>query len=81
VQLKDGAQIILVNGLHEESLKEREGWKPSDFVTGYLGFKMNDESAFQLRSLNKEIQNERLTVLTITGAILSDGIHHYCPFR
>ena len=54
-------------------------WKsdkaPGNFGTGYLGFKLDDQSAVQLRGLNIEIQNGRLAMLGILGMWASESIH------
>mmetsp|Transcript_36986 Transcript_36986/g.45224 ORF Transcript_36986/g.45224 Transcript_36986/m.45224 type:complete len:213 (+) Transcript_36986:114-752(+) len=75
VPLEGWVQIIVLIGLHEVLVKQREGRKPGDFGTGYLGLKMDDESSFQLNSLNKEIQNGRLAMLGILGMMASECVN------
>lgn len=75
VPIEGWVQMIVVIGLHEVLVKQREGRKPGDFGTGYLGVSVDDESAFQLKSLNKEIQNGRLAMLGILGMFASEVVN------
>lgn len=67
-------QIIVTIGLHEVLVRERDG-RPGDFGTGYLGMKMDDQSAGQIRALNVELSNGRLAMLGILGMFASENIH------
>lgn len=75
VPLLGWVQLVVLIGAHELLVKQRPGKKPGDFGTGYLGVKMDDESAKQLRALNVEIQNGRLAMLGILGMFASEKIH------
>jgi Chlorophyll A-B binding protein. len=75
VPLEGWVQMIVVIGLHEIFVKEREGRAPGDFGTGYFGFSMDDQSAKQLRSLSAEISNGRLAMLGILGMFASEFVH------
>jgi len=67
-------QMIITIGLHEVLVRERDG-RPGDFGTGYLGMKMDDQSADQIRALNVELSNGRLAMLGILGMFASENIH------
>jgi len=75
VPLEGWVQMIVVIGLHEVFIKEREGRAPGDFGTGYFGVAMDDQSAKQLRSLSAEISNGRLAMLGILGMFASEIVH------
>ena len=62
VPLAGWVQMIVVIGLHEIFLKQRENKAPGDFGTGYFGVALDDQSSVQLRALNVEVQNGRLYV-------------------
>jgi hypothetical protein len=69
-------QIAVVLGLHEIFVKEVPGKAPGNFGTGYLGLKLDEQSAKQLRALNVEVQNGRLAMLGILGMFASEIVHH-----
>eukprot|EP00545_Synedropsis_sp_CCMP1620_P009881 CAMPEP_0119013862 /NCGR_PEP_ID=MMETSP1176-20130426/9130_1 /TAXON_ID=265551 /ORGANISM="Synedropsis recta cf, Strain CCMP1620" /LENGTH=203 /DNA_ID=CAMNT_0006966987 /DNA_START=50 /DNA_END=661 /DNA_ORIENTATION=+ len=75
VPLAGWCQMIITIGLHEVLVKQRPGKVPGDFGTGYLGEKMDDQSAKQLRALNVELANGRLAMLGILGMWASEHIH------
>lgn len=77
VPLAGFVQMALLIGAHEILIRPVEGVDkaPGNFGTGYLGFKLNDQSAFQLRGLNVEVQNGRLAMLGILGMFASETIH------
>ena len=79
IPLAGCVQLVVLIGIHEVLVKSREGKKPGDFGTGYLGVKVDDESDFQLTSLNKEIQNGRLAMLGILGMWASEIVHNGEP--
>ena len=62
VPLAGWVQMIVVIGLHEVFIKQRENKAPGDFGTGYFGVALDDQSSVQLRALNVEVQNGRLYV-------------------
>jgi light-harvesting complex I chlorophyll a/b binding protein 1 len=62
VPLAGWVQMIVVIGLHEIFVKQRENKAPGDFGTGYFGVALDDQSSVQLRALNVEVQNGRLYV-------------------
>ena len=70
-------QIALLIGAHELLVKEIQAVDkaPGNFGTGYFGFKLDDQSAVQLRGLNVEVQNGRLAMLGILGMWASECIH------
>jgi len=76
IPLEGWVQIVVLIGLHEVLVKQREGRKPGDFGTGYLGVAVDDESSFQLNSLNKEITNGRLAMMGILGMMASEIVHN-----
>lgn len=75
VPLEGWVQIAVLIGLHEVIIKERPGKAPGDFGTGYWGVALDDQSAYQLRSLNAEIANGRLAMLGILGMFASEIIN------
>jgi light-harvesting complex I chlorophyll a/b binding protein 1 len=69
-------QIAVVVGIHEFAVREKtESDAPGDFGTGYLGVKLDSQSAKQLRLLNVEISNGRLAMLGILGMFASENVH------
>lgn len=75
VPLAGWCQMIVVIGLHEVFIKQREGRAPGDFGTGYFGFTMDDQSNKQLSSLSAEVSNGRLAMLGILGMFASEIVH------
>jgi len=77
VPLAGWVQIALLIGAHELLVKEIKAVDkaPGNFGTGYFGFKLDDQSAVQLRGLNVEVQNGRLAMLGILGMWASECIH------
>ena len=75
VPLAGWCQMIVVIGLHEILIKQREGRAPGDFGTGYFGFTMDDQSSKQLSSLSAEVANGRLAMLGILGMFASEIVH------
>ena len=76
VPLEGWCQMIVVIGMHEVFIKQREGKAPGDFGTGYFGFTMDDQSSKQLRALSVEISNGRLAMLGILGMFASEIVHN-----
>jgi len=76
VPLAGWCQMIVVIGLHEVLIKQREGRAPGDFGTGYFGFTMDDQSNKQLSSLSAEVSNGRLAMLGILGMFASEIVHN-----
>jgi len=62
-------QMIVLIGVHELVVQQREGKVPGDFGTGYFGIVLDDQSAKQLRLLNVELSNGRLAMLGILGMV------------
>jgi light-harvesting complex I chlorophyll a/b binding protein 1 len=75
VPLMGWVQMSVVIGVHEVLVKQRAGKKPGDFGSGYFGVVLDDESSYQLRVLNVEVQNGRLAMLGILGMFASENVH------
>jgi len=69
------AQLAIFVGFHELFLcRQKEGGVPGDFGLGYFGVTMKDE-AKKKRKLNIEIQNGRLAMLGILGAMAGEQVN------
>eukprot|EP00520_Triparma_pacifica_P013031 CAMPEP_0118650640 /NCGR_PEP_ID=MMETSP0785-20121206/10353_1 /TAXON_ID=91992 /ORGANISM="Bolidomonas pacifica, Strain CCMP 1866" /LENGTH=203 /DNA_ID=CAMNT_0006543025 /DNA_START=8 /DNA_END=619 /DNA_ORIENTATION=+ len=68
-------QMAVLVGIHEVVIKQREGKQPGDFGLGYFGTSLEDGSAYQKRTLNVEIQNGRLAMLGLLGAMAGEQIN------
>jgi len=68
-------QMAVLVGVHEVVVKQREGKQPGDFGLGYFGTSLEEGSAYQKRTLNVEIQNGRLAMLGLLGAMAGEQIN------
>eukprot|EP00592_Proboscia_alata_P009169 CAMPEP_0194360992 /NCGR_PEP_ID=MMETSP0174-20130528/8474_1 /TAXON_ID=216777 /ORGANISM="Proboscia alata, Strain PI-D3" /LENGTH=207 /DNA_ID=CAMNT_0039132875 /DNA_START=65 /DNA_END=688 /DNA_ORIENTATION=- len=75
VPIEGWVQMVVVIGMHEILIKQREGKPPGDFGTGYFGFPVEEGSEKQKAGLNAEISNGRLAMLGILGMFASEIVH------
>jgi hypothetical protein len=75
VPLEGVVQMAVLIGVHEVVVKQREGKQPGDFGLGYFGTSLEEGSAYQKRTLNVEIQNGRLAMLGLLGAMAGEQIN------